>query len=414
MFKKRALIVTVGTGTRPDVYIVKPLVKTVKDSRPDFTAFIVTEESRIYGEAIAKELELDKPSYTLVLLKESDDFQSVFREVNHVFRTLNVLGYSSEQIQVDFTSGTKAMSSGAVLSAIYNQCLSLKYITGQRKNGVVIDGSEKFLTINPAGIFALHEIQLAQELIFRLRFATASEIIGNINLNLIDQKERHWVKNLELITQAYRAWDIFNHGKALARFQKVDWKMVSLTAFRPGSPSLSLLNALKETGDSNSGEFLLVDLYNNSLRRGIEGKYDDAVARLYRASELFAQQILEQPPYGIKSADVDLALVPASIRADLEKNRDDQDNKVRIGMEMDYKLLEALGHPVGRHFLEDKQLRGRVRERNESILGHGSKPVSKGLYGKLRSSLVNLFQLEIPDFEEKAKEVQFPWLVDGH
>ena len=59
---KRALIVSVGTGTRPDVYIVKPLVKTIRDSRPDFLVLIVTNGSRIYGEAIAKELTLDESS----------------------------------------------------------------------------------------------------------------------------------------------------------------------------------------------------------------------------------------------------------------------------------------------------------------------------------------------------------------
>ena len=83
MNTKRALIVTVGTGTRPDVYIVKPLVKTIKDSRPE--------------------------------------------------------------------------------------CASIKYITGQRKNGVVINGTEKFLTVSPSAVFALHDIQLAHELILRLR-----------------------------------------------------------------------------------------------------------------------------------------------------------------------------------------------------------------------------------------------------
>ena len=86
---KRALIVTVGTGTRPGVHIVKPLVKTIRDSRPDFLLLVVTEKSLLFGEDIVKELGLDKSSYVYEPLKDFDDFQSVFRRINHAFHKLN-------------------------------------------------------------------------------------------------------------------------------------------------------------------------------------------------------------------------------------------------------------------------------------------------------------------------------------
>ena len=37
---------------------------------------------------------------------------------------------------------------------------------------------------------------------------------------------------------------------------------------------------------------LLIELFNSAVRRGIEGKFNEAVARFYRLSELFAQQLL--------------------------------------------------------------------------------------------------------------------------
>lgn len=407
---KRALIVTVGTGTRPDVYIVKPLVKTIKDSRPDFLVLVVTERSRTYGEAIIRELVLKDESYLLEELRDFDDFQAVFRDINRVFRRLTAMGYGCEQIQIDFTSGTKAMSSGAVLSAVYNECRSLKYITGQRKNGVVVDGSEKYLTVQPSGIFALHEIHLARELIIRLRFSTASEILGKLNFDLLDPHEKQWAENLELVVQAYRAWDNFDHHSALKKLKKVDWKLAALQRFRPAPAGEAMLLEVNKADKKKQDELLLLDLYNNSLRRGLEGKYDDAVARLYRATELLAQQILAQPPFEIRTEDVDLSRVPASIRSRLEKNRDDTDGQVRIGLVLDYELLSELEHSVGRHFVENVHIKDRLRERNESILAHGTKPVSKSVYEKLRSSILELFRLEIPDFEEKAAGIQFPWL----
>lgn len=413
MSSKRALIVTVGTGTRPDVYIVKPLVKTIKDSRPDFLVLVVTERSQTYGEAIIRELGLKDESYLLEELRDFDDFQAVFRDINRVFRRLTAMGYGCEQIQIDFTSGTKAMSSGAVLSAVYNECRSLKYITGQRKNGVVVDGSEKYLTVQPSGIFALHEIHLARELIIRLRFSTASEILGNLNFDLLDPHEKRRAENLELIAQGYRAWDSFNHRSALEKLKKVDWEPHHLEPFRPSLPGEAMLVELKKAEHNKRGELLLLDLYNNSVRRGVEGRYDDAVARLYRAAELFAQQILERPPFEIQTGDVDLGRVPSSVRRRLEKSGDDTDGRVRIGLVLDYQLLAELGHPVGRHFMENVEIKDRLNERNESILAHGTKPIRKKVYNKLHSSLLELFRLQIPDFEEKAKEVQFPWLLSG-
>ena len=411
MPSKRALIVTVGTGTRPNVYIVRPLVKTIKDSRPDFLVLVVTEASFNYGEAIVREVGLSKESHTVVTIKDFDDFQTVFRDINHVFRRLLVLGYAHEEIQIDFTSGTKAMSSGAVLSAIYNQCQSIKYITGQRKNGVVVDGAEKFLTVSPAGIFALHDTHLARELIFRLRFSTADEILAELKVDLLDPDEKSWAKNLRLIAQAYRAWDIFDHRDALQKIDRVQWTLVDLHPFRPLHAGRMLLEGLAGKQKDRADELLLQDLFNNAVRRGREGKYDDAVARLYRTTELFAQQLLMRPPYEIQTGNVDLNRVPEAMRSGLEKNRDDRDGRVKIGLKHNYQLLAELGHPVGRHFLENDQLRSCLGERNESILAHGIRPITKRLYNNLRSSVLELFKMERPDFQQQAKEVQFPWLA---
>ena len=192
---------------------------------------------------------------------------------------------------------------------------------------------------------------------------------------------------------------------------KVEWGLSTLKPFKPSNEATTLLKNLAAMDNENG--FLLVDLFNNAVRRGKEGKYDDAVARFYRATELFVQQILVGDSYGINTGNVDLSLVPDARQNILEKHRSDVDGKIRIGMEMDYKLLSELGHPVGKHFLESKQLRGRLGKRNASILAHGLNPVSKSLYSKLYLSVLSLIQLQIPDFSDKAKTVQFPWITDG-
>ena len=401
---------TVGTGTRPDVYIVKPLVKSIMDSRPDYVVLVVTQQSLRFGQDIVKELGLSEDSFSIEVLKEFDDFQSVFRSVNEIFEKLRKLGFNQNEIQVDFTSGTKAMSSGVVLSAIYNECESVKYITGQRKNGIVVDDTERFVSVFPSMVFLLHDIQMAKQFITELRFATAGEMLGKVRPEILNDFERAYVKNLLVIAKAYLAWDVFDHAAALRNLEKVDWSVPELEPFKPSSHILEALKQITRSQGKEKNYLLLLDLFNNATRRGREGKYDDAVARLYRATELFAQQLLADERFSIDTSDVDLCKVPESLRATLEKQRSELDGKIRIGMEMDFMLLKELGHHVGEKFFEDKQLRGQLSERNYSILAHGLRPIRKSLYKKLHSSVVSLFETEIPNFSSDAQALQFPWL----
>jgi CRISPR-associated protein (TIGR02710 family) len=408
---EKALLMTVGTGTRPDVYIVKPLVKSVKHSRPDFLVLVTSAVSREFGEAIARELNLNKDFYYIHTLQDPDDLQSIFQEVNGVIRDLNQRGFPPTTIELDFTSGTKAMSSGAVYSAIFNKCRSIKYITGPRRNGVVIDGAERFLGMEPSVIFAHHDLQLAIEMMKRFRFEIASEIIKKTNPDLFDPVERRKRDNLWSISNAYRSWDLFDHKLARSNYQEIDWKIGGLHCFKPSPEALEMLGELASqhgTPEMN-GNLILMDLVNNAKRREIEGKYDDGVARLYRASEMLAQKILGGPPYTLNTGNIDLNRVPEFLRDKFEKNRNTE-GSIAIGMTVAYELLEALGHPIGKKFMEDRSLQGRLKERNRSILAHGVKPASSVLFRKLHSNLLDLITMEIPDFSEKAKNLQFPWV----
>src|SRR4030042_5999379 len=152
---KKALILTVGTGTRPDTDIVRPLVKTVRHSRPDFLAFVVSSVSKKYAEEIARQLGLEESQFQIHELASPEDIQAVFQEINALIREIRKRGFDCQDTEVDFTSGTKAMTGGAVIAAVFQACGSLKYITGERRNGIVIDGTEKFLSITPGSFFAL-------------------------------------------------------------------------------------------------------------------------------------------------------------------------------------------------------------------------------------------------------------------
>ena len=86
---------------------------------------------------------------------------------------------------------------------------------------------------------------------------------------------------------------------------------------------------------------------------------------------------------------------------------------IKIGLERDYRLLAALGHPVGVTYLGDSTLQGRLKERNRSILAHGDKPMTINIFHNLAGSVSALIASEIKDFPNKAQTVQFPWLKNA-
>jgi CRISPR-associated protein (TIGR02710 family) len=408
--KKRALVITVGTGTRKDTYIVRPLMKSVEESAPDFLVLVATEKSRKFAEKIALDSGYDEKTSVVHLLKDPDDFQSVFLEMNGLFTSLQARGFSGADVQVDFTSGTKAMSGGAVMSATHNQCRSIKYITGTRRDGVVVDGTEKFISIRPDQVFWLRDLRLAEELICHLRFGPAEDVLKKIPDEALPADERQVFGNLRTIAQAYHAWDLFDHGNAWKKLRSLPSNLGRLEYLRPREGGLEILERLSGgKSEEHLGEAQLLDLYNNAVRRRLEERYDDAVARLYRAVELYAQCILMKK-FEIDTGDVDLSRVPAALRDRFALYRDRRDDRIRIGQHKGYELLHALGNRAGIRFLEDVSLQGRLRERNQSILAHGTKPMSRNVFDQMRQSVLELFRIEFQDFAAKARDTQFPWL----
>lgn len=411
---KKALILTVGTGTRPDVNIVRPLVKTVRDSRPDYTVFVATADSREHAETIAADLALEPSASCIKVLDRFDDVEAVFREVGKVIRDVFDRGFAANDIQIDFTSGTKAMSAGAVLAAVHYNCGSLKYIAGDRQDGIVKDGTERFVGLCPQAVFANHDIKMAVELIKRLRFQPALQILEGISQNLLDQDGLKLVASLKAVARAYDFWDCFEHLKFMGAIRKVDWRFSELRPFWVEDRVVKSVHRIGEVLRAEEPTFtreVMVDLYNNAERRAMEGRYDDALARLYRLAEMLGQYVLDTR-HGIDTGNVDSRKVPPELRPTVEVHRDmSGDGKIRIGLKKSYELLASLKEEIGKKYLSGKRLGHLLNERNRTILAHGHKPVALELYQSLQEQVVGLIAQEIEDFQVRARELNFPWLV---
>ncbi|MDI6793613.1 MAG: TIGR02710 family CRISPR-associated CARF protein, partial [bacterium] len=151
----------------------------------------------------------------------------------------------------------------------------------------------------------------------------------------------------------------------------------------------------------------LADLFANAARRAEEGKFDDAVARLYRAVELLAQFFLARK--GIDAGDIDLESLPLNLREKYSQMKDPK-GKIKIAQERGYILLEEMGEELGQAFLESKRLRNALKSRNDSILAHGLTPISSDDYQKLAEEVTKLAFVFLPALEKLKTEAEFAHL----
>ena len=410
---KKALILTVGTGTRPDTNIVRPLVKTVRHSRPDFLALVVSSVSKKYAEEIARQLALEESQFQIHELNSPEDIQSVFQEMNALIREIRLKGFDCQDMEVDFTSGTKAMTGGAVLSAIFQACGFLKKITADRRNGVVMDGMDKFLSITPESIVALQKLQLVRSFILELRFEPALKIMESINLFLLDSYQRSLLENLKNIAMAYKCWEAFDHKKFSGYYGEIVFSQPEVEAFRvdEGIPQ-RVLNISRTLEKEKISEDVLADIFNNARRRFDEGKYDDALSRLYRMTEMMAQWELSKSPFEINTSDVDIKKIPPEKTNYYEGLRDKGSN-IQLGSKKSYELLALLGVPIGNLYLKDNKLKALLNKRNFSILAHGLKPISREECHSLFDCVESLICTRIGNFQILTKELDFPWRAKG-
>lgn len=105
---------------------------------------------------------------------------------------------------------------------------------------------------------------------------------------------------LETLVLAYSFWDKFDHLKAASYFSQLHGKFdIRWQIDTSNSKEMIFKIAKQKEKFGHSREILdkfleeiLADLLANADRRAQEGKYDDAVARLYRAVEVISQMLL--------------------------------------------------------------------------------------------------------------------------
>lgn len=408
----RALIVTLGLSRPGPNDIVPQLAQDIRDTAAARLTLICTSDSRQTADRVLATLGEQEGApaagaagAAIVELAGAFEIEEVFHAMNALIADHVRAGFAPAEIAVNYTSGTKVMAAGAVLSAVSNQCQSLRYLAATESQK-----PSRLVQTSPRAVHAASELKLAHRLAVELRFFSSLEVLESIEPSLLSAAEQATLPRLRALIAGYAAWDNFAHERSLAQFEAagagpIDGSLLAIDAGR-----LETLRAIiASVREARFSVELLVDLHNNARRRLREGKPNDAVARSYRLLEMLAQHKLATV-YAIDTDDVEARKVPPRYRPVVEAMRSMDDGRIRVGLRKSYELLNALDDPLGALYAQNATLRGALADRYRSILAHGVRPLAREDATGFLKEVARVAASEFPDFHARCGASDFPWL----
>lgn len=404
-------VVTVGTSPAPQQggSVVEALLRELTREAPRKLVLLATEDATSNVERLREGLGLRHGAVRVCQIGSPHSLDEAYQATAAEFDRLEGEGFAPEQIVLHYTAGTKVMSAAAVLAAINHGVKELHYLYSPRPRE-----ASKLVVTRPEAILADKELRLALALMRELRFRAAAEILDPVSHGGADETLSGRAGTLLTLAQAFADWDSFRLKEFLARYERIQSAVGAdplLAEFALSPAALRSLGQIGQVEDRDGAypDELLLDLMNNAIRRLIERRPDDALIRLHRAAELYAQVLL-LAEYGIRNDDLEIRKVPPRHRTAFEAERRLDDATIKLGMRRSYDLLGILGHPIGEAFRESAALQTTLKARRNLVLAHGTRPASMQLALEFFRAVEKLLRLRIKDLGKRMDALQFPWI----
>lgn len=397
---EKGVILTVGLSHEPVLYSLRQI-------EPAYAAFICTPESAATLDTVVSEYSLpishvrrrEVPDNPDQIGRLVDEFYSAFlwlRDDCKVSRT---------DIYTDPTPGRKWMSAGVTMIASFLG-LSMSYTDVRFVNGKPDPSTMCFVRLgNAYEQTGFIEAEKGIDLFNAYDFAAAADVFGRLRPMVSARADLY--NGLERLCRTLHRWELFHHYSgslrkafedALESLRRSDYSgglSEEWEQFVAGMESLC--NAIDAVSRSEKPAIeATIDLVLNAERRLSQGRYDDAMARCYRALESLSQYLLADA-YGLSDTK----------HPDYSKLTEDQRSQLlselgnlpdAIGLDAGWRMLHALGHPAAGHVLQAEGNRlvnrfaGLLESRNSSILAHGWTPIggqrARLMVDRLRKLLV--------------------------
>lgn len=398
----KAMIISVG-GTPA------PIIKTICVHKPEFVSFLASQDSCDLISKIKTGIEHENISIKsrLTLVDNVNDLLHCHQKAEEAIKYALSEGFEKNEVTVDYTGGTKNMSVALALASV-SSGFPFSYVGGKERTknglGIVKDGEEEIYdNVNPWDFLAIEERKKIGTLFNQYQFKAAQGLADM----LVERsgKYRAVFKKIGFLIKGYYKWDLFCHQDAIDAFERAkisdifDGEDNNIMNFSDAAKRhLNYLRGKVNPKNKHASLFLILDLYSNAQRRFEEGRTDDAILRLYRVTEMIAQEKLINH-YGIDTSNVRPDQLPERISEEfIIRYKDPRTGAVKIPQTASYVLLGALNDDLGRIFETHQSLFKDIQSsRNYSYLAHGFKSSSEKTYEKLRDFVLRLNVFEAND-----------------
>ena len=304
------------------------------------------------------------------------------------------------EVVADFTGGTKSMSAALTLAAL-DAGVALQLVTGERGDLIrVRDSTEQAIAVRTRRIAGAREFERLAAGWSRFAYQEAAEGFDRLWRELKDEgwsrEELRRLTRAKELSEAFAAWDCFLHKRAAGGLAKSIYKGLAIGGRSDWS---DLAASLARGQDSPWGALHLSDLWHNAQRCAARGRYDDAVARLYRLWEAIAQWLLRE------DCHIDTAVIQTGLRKSWDLYLHLRPDGAAASFWM---RPTQVGNKQGK---EIELVNERLSIRNHSILAHGWNPVTPAGWQSLSQwTKTGLLQVLAPEAERLAEAHELPQL----
>ena len=421
----RTLVLTVGTGDldRLEETLFTPLRKSITTEAWTRVVLLPSSVTEDFARALQDRLDGTVVEVSPLPAGSENDADAAYAHFDRVLATV-LRDAAPEDVVVDFTRGTKAMSAALVLAATRRAIPRLRYVTGRRdRRGMVEPGSEQVRGIRTTTVDGHRRLDLARALFARGDFAAVAHVFPDPHDPLAPLYPSDFVQTASAVRSAarfYAAWDRLDYATAAtvdaAAAPSDDWRR-----FWPTPDPRAWVGVLAREPERNDHPAmaarlrrLAIDLLANGERRVRQGHNEDALVRAYRLLELIGQARLFE--HGLDSANLDPdhdAVRAVQDESERKKRRpfsQGPGGKLLASRFQVGRLLRHCGDRLAKPLLrfEDQTLL-KPTLRNNSVLVHGFAARAPDDPAPLRRLFQDLEKLACDDCGDAVAEVA-DWL----
>jgi len=391
----RILLMTIGTGKG----IEEGICFSINDAKPDKVIFFVTNEALEKKKDIIEE-KLPEISKEWIQLPDEEKFDKLTDFMCQEISKLKQQ-YPNSEFSIDNTFGTKAMTSALVVSAYYHDIDKISYVGGLKRDehGKVISGTETIIKGRMNLLKIRDVLKDAVKLFNECMYIPTKHLIEkheNLIGSGLDLSNKLKVLKMFTEMQIYReAFSFQKAGEVLKKISEeypedgTSFTGIDIEHFKNNCQTI--YNTFFEVEKDPLHPKRLGELILSASRGAKIGRFDDAVARLYRAVEFIGQVTLYQKglydPKGNKFylAEEIADRIPQDLKEAIR-------NRKPVGLRDLYTYLYYLGYKQANDvYNPERDLYNEILNlRNKSILAHGFKPLSKEDFEKFYEFVLKL------------------------